>query len=526
MQKRHTSRARRLWLGPVIAVAVSALALTSCASPAPQSTSSAEPTRGGEITFARLSSPITSLDPNAKVLVSINAYTLDKIFDTLYALDSQGQPQPSLATSYSVSPDGLTWTFKLRSGVQFSDGSAFDSSDVVYSIKRHLKIGGALPLGAPITGVTAPDASTVDIKLSAPYTPLLSELSIFSSSILPDGLGGESESTFFANPIGTGPFKVGQWDKTKGTFTLIRNDKYWVAGLPYLDKVNLTTVSDDNQLVAQVQSGQADIVDSVPTANVADLKANPAVQVLSVGSWNQDVVFFNTASAPFSSRSLRRAVVEAVDRSALTQATTFGTATAARTYIPTNIRYSDQKVPVLAYDQAAAKKELAAANLAAGSSVTLTVEGGSQSRSQQAQVIQESLAAIGIDVKIKTLETGSFWSKYPTGDYQFALTSVVADTGDPDNVSSWQVDGTGSSHSFYTQYNNPTVNALVKEGRRTPDGDARGKIYSQIQELVAQDSPSLPLDYVSVIDATTARVHGLELIPNGTVRLDKVWISQ
>ncbi|GAA2224579.1 glutathione ABC transporter substrate-binding protein [Herbiconiux moechotypicola] len=481
---------------------------------------------GGEITYARLSQEISSLDPQAETLTTANAYTLDKIFDTLYAIDTDGQLQPSLATGYTTSDDGLVWTFTLEDGVTFSDGSAFDSADVVYSIQRHLDTPGALPLAAPITDVTAVDASTVQITLSEPYTPLLWELSIFSSSILPDDLAGESADTFFDAPIGTGPFTVGEWNKSTGDFTLVKNDAYRVEGLPYLDTVHLTTVDDDNQLVQQVESGQAQIVDDVPIASVEQLEGNSAVGVQSVGSWNSDIVFFNTTSELFSDRSVRRAVAQAVDRTALTEATTFGTATPATTFIASTINYSDQDADVLQYDVDAAQAELASSSHPDGGAVTLLVDGGSQSRDQQAQIIQSSLAEIGLDVSIESVDNATFWTRFPAGDYDFALTTTIADTGDPDNVSSWQVDGNGPTQSFHTFYDNDEVNQLVVDGRTTPDGDDRAAIYAQIQEIVAQDSPSLPLAYISEIKATSSKLHGLELIPNGTVRLENVWIEQ
>ncbi|WOF23482.1 ABC transporter substrate-binding protein [Microbacterium betulae] len=517
---------RALRASAALLLPATALILASCAAPATSDAdATGDPVAGGDITFARLSSPVTSLDPHDDTLITINAYTLDKVFDTLYALDEEGEPQPSLATSYEVSDDGLTWTFSLRDGVVFSDGSAFDAADVVYSIGRHLDLGGALPLGAPIIGVTAVDDHTVEIVLSEPYTPLLSELSVFSSSILPEDLAGLDEDEFFADPIGTGPFTVEEWDPSSTELTLARNDEYWVEGLPYLDTVRLTTVDDDNQLVQQVQSGQADIVDDVPIANVEELEANGDVRVQSVGSWNQDIVFFNTTSDVFSDRGVRRAVVQAVDRDALTEATTFGTGTPARTFIASTIRYSDQDVDALEYDVDAAKDELAASEHPEGAAATLLVEGGSQSRAQQAQIIQASLAEIGVDVEIETVDSATFWTRFPAGDYEFALSTTIADTGDPDNVSSWQVDGDGVTQAFYTYYDNDEVDALVKEGRITPDGDERAAIYSQIQEIVAQDSPSLSLDYVSEIKAAGAHVHGLQLIPNGTVRLENVWID-
>ncbi|MHC9043149.1 ABC transporter substrate-binding protein [Microbacterium saperdae] len=520
---------RRRILLPTLALAATSLLVAGCAAsttPGSAAEGTGDPVAGGEVTFARLSQSVTSLDPNDAVLTTVNAYTLDKIFDTLYALDESGAPQPSLATGYEVSADGLTWTFQLATGVTFSDGSAFDADDVVYSIDRHLEVGGALPLSAPITAVTAVDAQTVQVDLEAPYTPLLSELSIFSSSILPADLGGVDAEEFFTNPIGTGPFVLGGWDKSSGEITLERNDEYRIEGLPYLDTVHLVVLDDDNQLVQQLQADQVQIIDDVPIANLEELQANADLSVQFVDSWNSDVLYFNTSTDVFGDEAVRRAVAHAIDRTALAQATSFGSSTPATTYISPTIQYSDQNADVLSYDVDAAKAELTGSAHPDGASVTLTVDGGSQARAQQAQAIQSYLAEVGIQVEIKSVDNATFWTNFPAGDYDFALTTTIADTGDPDNVSGWQVQSSSESGAFNTRWTSDEANGLIADGRTTADGDERAAIYAQLQEIVAQQVPQLPLAYVAEIKATRSNVHGLQLIPNGTVRLENVWIAQ
>ncbi|MFZ4893032.1 ABC transporter substrate-binding protein [Plantibacter sp. Mn2098] len=512
--------------GIFAAGAIAALVLTGCASgTAASSSDDAKPRSGGSITIARLGAEVTSLDPVPDTLTSNNAYTLDKVFDTLVVQNGKGEIEPRLASAYTTSADGLTWTFTLRKDLTFSDGSALTSADVAYSIQRHLDKGGALPLSAPITAVTATDPQTVTITLSQPYSPLLAELSTFSSGIVPKDLKGESEAAFFAAPVASGPFTVGNWDKAGGKITLKKNADYWQHGKPYVDSVTYIVAGDDNQLAQLVKSGQAQIAEGIAPASVSDLQSAQNVHLLSTPSWNQDEIFFNTTTGPFADRSARRAVAQAIDRAALAKNTTFGTATAGTTYIPSTVQYSDQKATVLGYSIDDAKKDLAAATSDTGK-VTLLVESGSQSRDQQAQVIQSQLGKIGITVDIKSVDNATFWTEFPAGNYQFALTTVIADTSDPDNVTTWQVDGAGPSKAFHTGYNNPQVNELAAQGRITPNGDARQKIYAQLQEIVAQDVPNLSLDYTAQSTATSTAVHGLTVVPNGTSLLDGVWLSK
>ncbi|KQR91262.1 MAG: ABC transporter substrate-binding protein [Microbacterium ginsengisoli] len=513
------------WGGIAAAGIVAALALSACSGSAASAPTSASPVAGGSITIARLGAEVTNLDPVPDTLTSNNAYTLDKIFDTLVIQDDKGGIQPRLAQSYTTSSDGLTWTFTLHPDLTFSDGSALTSADVVYSIKRHLSKGGALPLSAPITDVTAPDAGTVVVTLSKPFSPLLAELSTFSSGIVPNNLKGESEATFFANPVASGPFTVGTWDKTGGSITLVKNTHYWQPGKPYLDSVTYLVAGDDAQLASLVKSGQAQISEGIAPASVADLSSDTAVTLQSISSWNQDEIFFNTAAAPFSDRNARRAVAQAIDRAALAKNTTFGTATTGTTYIPSTVKYSDQSATILPFDIDQATKDVAQAN-PVPTTATLLVESGSQSRDQQAQIIQSQLAKIGITVKIDSVDSATFWTQFPAGNYQFALTTVIADTSDPDNVTTWQVDAKGPSKAFFTGYDNTQVNDLAEQGRTTPDGDARKAIYAQLQEIVAQDVPNLSLDYTAQITATASSINGLVVVPNGTSLLDGVWIAK
>ncbi|MGB8180659.1 MAG: ABC transporter substrate-binding protein, partial [Acidimicrobiales bacterium] len=204
------------------------------------------PKSGGTLTFGRNTGP-TQLDP-ANSIVEGDVYTLDKIFEPLYITSPAGDLTPWLAESHSVSADGKTWTFKLRPGVEFSDGKALTADDVVFSINRARKdANGPLSfLDSAIKTITATNASTVTFELTQVWAPFLSDISVFANAILPNNFGGKSEAAFFAKPVGTGPFLLESFVKG-GNVTLKKNPKYWQKGKPYLDEVNFTYVSSDNQ---------------------------------------------------------------------------------------------------------------------------------------------------------------------------------------------------------------------------------------------------------------------------------------
>ena len=193
---------------------------------------SASPRRGGELVIARSTEP-TQFDPAASI-VSGDVWTLDKLFEPLYIVDPKGKLTPWLATSYDVAKGGKQFTFHLRPGVKFSDGTPLTAADVKFSIDRARKAKGPLSfLDGPIVTIAAPDTHTVVFHLSAPWAPFVSDISAFTNSILPKNFGGKSEKAFFAKPVGTGPFMLDTFAKGKEV-RLVANPHYWRAGRPYV----------------------------------------------------------------------------------------------------------------------------------------------------------------------------------------------------------------------------------------------------------------------------------------------------
>ena len=486
-------------------------------------TTSAEPQPGGTLTFARTQSP-TSLDLHREITAN-NAFAIDKVFEPLLAFDAEGQIEPWLASEYSSSDDGLVWTFTLRDGVTFSDGTPLSPADVVFSLQRHLDIGGPLPLGAPITSIEAQGENTVVITLSAPYTPFAAELAGFANGILPKDLGGVDEATFFKNPVGTGPFVVDEWTEG-GDISFTANESYWQDGKPYLDEVVYRLVQDDNQLVAQLQAGQVDVIDSVSSANVATLQSNTSLAVSITPGWQVEELFFNTLDEHFKDRDVRRAVSYALDREGIVQATSFGTAEVAGSVLPPSIPGYDDSITTLDYDVEAAKDAIADSAYPDGFSTSLLIASGNDLRAQEAQIIQAQLAEIGITVQIESIDLAAFRERFRAFDYSFMLNGATSDAADPNGIVTFQADPEGGTNGYWTHYSNDEVTQLITEGRTLPDGDERTQVYSQIQQLIADDAPFIPLSYPSNIKASSAKVQGLTVLPNGSVRLQDTWLEQ
>ncbi len=506
------------------ALAAAVFVLAGCAttpstSPTPAPTS---PQRGGTITYGRAAA-VTSFDLNNEITAN-NAFAIDKVFEPLVSFDTTGKIIPWLAEKYTVSPDLLSYTFILRQGLQFSDGTPVTAADAKFSLERHLKVQGPLPLQAPIKTITADDDHTLTITLKTPYTPFLSELSGFSNGIFPANFGGRSEKDFFAKPIGTGPWVVQSWDPS-GDTTFTANPHYWQTGKPYAQTLVYKVVADDTQRIQQLQAGQLSGIEDVAPATISQLQSNQNVTVSELGSWAVEQVFFNTQNQYFSDRHVRRAVAYALDRDGLTKATTFGAAEAVRTLIPPTIQYSAD-VKALDNDPSAAKTELAQSKYPNGFSATLLIDSGDSTRAQEAQIIQAALKPLNIDVKIEAIELNSFRERFKAFHYDFMINSGQSDAPDPDGLITFQADPDGFSHSFWTHYTNPQVTKLMRQGRTTADGPERAKIYAEIQQILADDVPYVPLYNPKNVVASLASVHDLTPRINGSVLFQDVWLQQ
>lgn len=525
--RRPSGRRRTTQRGAVALAIAATLAFAGCAPAAEGDGAGDTPTAGGTLTYGRLASA-NDLDLHTQITAN-NAFAIDKIFETLVSFDEQGKIIDWLAESHEISEDGKTYTFTLREGLKFSDGTAVTAGDVKFSLERNLAKQGPLMLTAPIDTIATDDAvRTVTITLTEPYTPFLSELTSFASGVMPSDFGGKTEEEFLAAPIGTGPFAVSEWDPS-GDLSYVKNEHYWQEGKPLLDELVYAFVADDNQLLQRLNAGQIDAIEQVPAANAEAVDSGADTELLKSDSWAMEQIFFNTQKPEFADRNVRRAIAHALDLEGIAQATTFGTARAASSLIPPAIEYSAADVndgtPQLAHDIDAAKAELAKSGYADGFTATMLIPSGNSARAQIAQIVQESLAEIGITVEIESIDLAAFRERFKAFDYDFMINSGQSDAPDPNGLITFQADPEGFSNSYWTHYTNPEVTKLMHEGRTTPDGQKREQIYLDIQEILGNDVPYIPVYYSPNLHGTTAKVHGLESLPNGSVRFQDAWVA-
>ncbi|MEO9174098.1 MAG: ABC transporter substrate-binding protein [Gaiellales bacterium] len=522
----HAVSRRRLLAagaGGAAAIALGSLPATSAASTTARQ---ATPKRGGTLKFARSIAP-TQLDP-ANSIIAGDVYTLDKIFEPLFIASPAGKLTPWLAESYTVSKDNKTFTFKLRPGVKFSDGSPLTAKDVIFSLNRARtdKKGPLSFLDFAIKSLSAKGTSTVVAHLSSPWAPFLSDMSVFANGIMPANYGGKTEAEFFKNPIGTGPFTLTGFTSDASSLTLTANKHYWQKGKPYLDSVEFLNVDDDNQRVLQLRGGQADVIDSVPPANVKSLGSSSITTKL-FPAWQVDLLVMNEKQPEFADRNVRRAVSYAIDRPALVNAASFGTAKPGGSFFPPSLQYHSASTPVLSFNAAKAKAELAkSSKYAKGFKTSLLIDGGVQKYRTFAQIIQQQLKPLGIDVTIRALDHAAFEAAFQKFDYDMFIDYAINDISDPDEMASFELDfkGVGST-SYWSSYDNPAVTALVHQAQSEFNPGKRAALYAKIQKAVAQDVPFVALDYPPYIYAFSSKVQGFNVNPGGAYRLEDVWLT-
>lgn len=523
---------RVLW--SVLAVVV--LVLSACTT-----TQSGQGKKGGTFVLGLVAEP-TSLDPAQ--LTDINSMRiLSSIYDTLVQFGDNGfDLKPGLATKWTVSPDGLTYTFTLRTGVKFHDGTAFNAAAVKFNFDRMLDpkneyaSTGPFPFGGfyygSIKETKVVDDSTVQFILSQPYSPLLNSLTLNQGRIVSPDAVKKYGKDFAQHPVGTGPFVFSEWQH--GVRVVVtRNDSYW-DGAPLLDKIVFRPIPDEQTRYTELKSGNADAIVDVPPDNVAQVKSDSKFTYIEQPGPHIWWVSLNMQKPPFNKLEARQAMMYAINRDAIAKDILKGTGTVANGPIPPSIKwaYTDD-VTKYAYDPNKAKQLLATAGYASGLKLTFWIpESGSgmQSPKSMATAIQGDLAKIGVTVDIQTFEWGAYLNKYGAGfgnDADMAAMSFMLDPGDPAPYLGLVADSAASAPAGFNggYYKSTVVDGLLHQAIATTDQTARGKLYQQVAQQMTKDVPWIFIDNQIQNAATSTKVHALTLHPSFYIFFTKIWMD-
>jgi peptide/nickel transport system substrate-binding protein len=456
----------------------------------------------------------TTLDPMRSAAAG-NIETYGQLYSRLLRRDpATGQLEPGLAESWEVSSDGKTYTMHLRDA-EFSDGSPITADDVVFSLDRiHSGKQSAYPapLGA-MESISAADAKTVVIKLKSPFAPFLGNLEIWNMGIVSrkDVEAQGEDKAFAGKPVTSGPYAVEEW-KPNEVLVLTPNAHYWRKGYPKSDAtVELREVASPETRAAMMKAGEAEVMRSVPWAQIDDLKADETLDVRLEPSTTIYMTLLNHKREPFSNLQARQAAAMAIDNKALTAAITRGYAQPANTTLPGNLDFHDKDYPGIAYDPAKAKDLLAQSGMV-GHEVKILATSDSTAQ-QMALLIQAQWQAIGLKPVIVNVDSGAWWEATAGGDYDATANWWYNETSDPDLAVRWAVCGSCGSNSYNTFYENPKVDELVEQGTKEADLEKRAAIYRDIEKITTEEVAQIPLYYAPNSVAYSRKLKDLKLTP-------------
>ena len=477
-----------------------------------------------------------SLDPHA--VTAVNDFRiLMNVYDGLTRYkDGTLEPEPSLAESWTISDDAKTYTFKLREGVKFHDGTDLNAEAVKFNFDRMLNEDhpyhdtGPFPLAFYFSSVEETnviDEQTVEFKLKEPYAPFLSNLAYPTGLIVSPTAVMEHGQDYGRNPAGTGAFRFAEWE-ANAKVVITRNDEYW-DGSPPLEAIIYRPITDANTRIAEMLAGGLDIMVETPPDALAQFRDNSDFQVLEQAGPHVWFLILNLKEGPFVDKAVRQAANYAINKKALVENILQGTAAVAAGPTPPAFAwaYNDSLQPY-PYDPDKAKALLEEAGYDGQELTFYVTEGGSGMLDPVAMgtAIQADLEAIGMNVAIETYEWNTFLGKVNPGlEGKADMAQMAWMTNDPDTLpylalrtAAWPEEG-GFNSGYYS---NETVDELLNKARQSTDQEERASLYKEMQEIVQEDAPWVFVANWKQNAVTKAGVENFKLQPSFFLMLQDV----
>lgn len=452
---------------------------------------------GGEVVVG-IQQDIDSLDPHLAVAAGTKE-VLFNIFEGLVVSDENGNVTPAVAEDYTISNDGLTYTFKLRDGIKFSDGTPVTAEDVKYSIERCSGLLDGTPLIKAlsiISSVEIVDRSTINIVLSEADSEIIYYL---TADIIP------ASSSETGEIMGTGPFKLDSYVPQEG-IVLSRNEYYWRDGLPYLDKVTFKIVASAESAMMELQAGSIDIY-----PYLTDDQANELSASFNIGSNGSNVVqalYLNNAVAPFDDVRVRQALCYAVDKDAINEFVFGGRGeTIGTSMVPGYECYVDTGY---GHDIEKAKEMLTEAGYPDGFSMDITVPSNYQMHIDTAQVIVEQLKEVGITATIKKVDWSTWLDDvYKGRNFESTVCGIAGSLTPSYLLVRYQSDAKNN----FIGYSNVEFDTLYKKISTSLDSEEVTEGYRQLQTMLYEDAASVYTVVPPVLIAMNRKLAGYRFYP-------------
>ncbi len=498
------------------------------------------------LVFAKAGDAV-ELDP-ADVTDGESITVMDNIFEGLVKYKpGTTDIEPCLATSWDTSPDGLVWTFHLRKGVKFQDGTPFNADAVVFSYERQRdknhpfhKYGKWEYWGwcfSEIKKTEKVDDYTVKITLSKPFAPFISTMAMFTMFVVSPTAANKWKDQWFMHPVGTGPFKFVEWVKGDH-ITLEKWDGYW-GPKPKIDKLIFKVIPDPSARLLALKKGE---VQGMEFPNPDDLKSisdDPNLTILSEPGLNVGYLAMNMGKdtpgfqKPFADVRVRRAINYAINKADIVKNLYKGTAIVAKNPIPPTLWGYNDQIQDYEYNPEKAKELLKEAGYPNGFKTNLWAMPVSRpymfDPRKIATAIQADLKKVGIDAQIVSYDWGTYLQKTENGEHAMCLLGWTADYADPDDFLYVLLDpdaATVGSAGNVAFYRNPKIHELNMEAQSTTDHEKRVEIYKQEQVIIHNDAPWVPLAHAKQTLVFRSNVKGFVLYPTGDYHFNTTYIEQ
>jgi peptide/nickel transport system substrate-binding protein len=511
------------------ALGLSAPVLTALASRVPAAVAqdaTPAPGKPGGILKVGLQADPTALDSQKQSLTAIWR-VVEHVYEGLTGVRPDLSIEPLLAESWEISEDGLTYTFALREGVTFHDGSPLTAGDVKFTFERLVGPQTASPSAADLASmasVEAPDDRTVVVTLSQPDASFLATLSQSSVGIMSEAFVTANGGDVSQVAMGTGPFVFNEYVPNTRVI-LDKNPNYWQEGLPYLDGLEMIIAPDDTSRTSAVVTGTVDLIEYAPLRDIEILEQDPSLKLAGDANTNIRFIGINLEKEPLNILEVRQAIAAAIDREAVLGPAVFGHGTPTTVLFPPGYWATlDAEIP--APDIERAKQLLADAGYPDGFSTTITSWSQYSFLSAPAVVIQEQLAQIGIQAELNLVENATMIEQvHAPGNRTFDL-AVTGNSGYIDPMYIIQ-DFASDSSTNLASYSNERVDELIDAGIANTDPEERAEIYREIQQILLDDLPWINLFIANQYEAMKTDVMGYVHIPTGSgVSYKVTWLDR
>ena len=473
----------------------------------------AESTAGADTIVIGITSEPAYLEPNAPAIGGTEIHVIDQMFEGLVTMNEDNSAiVPCLASDWTISDDGLTYTFNLVPGVTFSDGTPVKGEDWVWSLlrARDTETSEYSFIAEAIDKVEATDSQVV-ITLKSPTSAFLAQLCSFNMVLGCKAYAEKmTEDEYIMNPMGTGPYMLKEWNRGNYVW-LVANPNYRDAASVKTPNIKFQVVSDDNTRLMQLQAGQIDIMGDVPASQMSVVKSTDGLNLSVYPSTQIRYLLLNTSKEPFNDPAVRKALAYGINKAEMAEVVygEYGAAVAS-VLSEAHGKFYNTDLQVIPYQPEEAKKMLADAGYPDGITFTMSIPNGNEVYEEISVLLQASLAQAGFTMNIEHVESKILYQNAQSNALQCVCYQWSDDYYDPSEVIGWITDYDQSS-AWFTFLEDKDLDAEQAAAIIEQDADKRVKMYWDLQQKIYDNYNVIPLFRNSFAYACSSKVQGLNV---------------